>query len=62
MYAVKHNNAFSALLATSFGHYCHHQANITQFKKGWLHIVHKMLRCMEFRLKLCLKINNSFTN
>jgi hypothetical protein len=31
---VKHNNVFFALLATNFGHYSHHQANIVQkFKK-----------------------------
>jgi len=27
MYTVKHNNVFFALLATSYGHYIHHQAN-----------------------------------
>lgn len=36
-----------ALLATSFGHYGYHQANIVQeFKKGWLHIVREVLRSM----------------
>jgi len=34
-------------LATSLGHYGHHQANIVQkFKNGWLHIARKMLSCM----------------
>jgi len=40
-------NVFFALLAISFGHYGHHQANIVQkFKKGCLHIVRNMLRYM----------------
>jgi len=47
MYVHKHNNVFFALLATSSGHYSQNQANIVQkFKKGWLHIVRKMLRYM----------------
>ena len=29
-YTVKHDNVFFALLATSFGHYGHHEANIVQ--------------------------------
>jgi hypothetical protein len=38
---------FFALLATTFGHFGHHQANIVQkFKKGWLHIVRIMLGYM----------------
>ena len=27
VYAAEHNNVFIALVATSFGHYCHRQAN-----------------------------------
>ena len=27
MFSVEHDNVFIALVATSFGHYCHHQAN-----------------------------------
>jgi len=43
---------FFALLATSFGHYGHHQANFVHtFKKGWLHEVRKMLRCVEPHLQ-----------
>jgi len=30
MYAAEHNNVFIALVATSFGHYCHRQARATQ--------------------------------
>ena len=46
IYSHKQQHIF-ALSVTSFGHYGHHQANILQkFKKGWLHIVRKMLRCM----------------
>jgi hypothetical protein len=30
MYTVKHNNVFFALLANSFSHYGHHQANAIQ--------------------------------
>jgi len=30
MYAVKHNNVFFAVMDTSFGHYGHYQANVTQ--------------------------------
>jgi hypothetical protein len=30
MYTLKHNNVLFALLATSFGHYSHHQASIVQ--------------------------------
>ena len=52
MCTVKNNNVFFALLATGFGHYCLHQANTVQkFKKGWLHTVHKMLRCMGSHLQ-----------
>jgi len=29
-YTVKHNHVFSALMATSFGHYSHHHTNILQ--------------------------------
>jgi hypothetical protein len=30
MHSVQHNNVFSALVATSFGRYDHHQANVIQ--------------------------------
>lgn len=30
MYSVQHNNAFTALVVTSFGRYDHHQANTVQ--------------------------------
>jgi len=30
MCSVEHNNVFIALVATSFGHYGHHQANVIQ--------------------------------
>jgi len=30
MYSVRHNNIFIALVATSFGHSSHHQANAIQ--------------------------------
>jgi len=54
-YAHTQSNAtmyFFVLLATSFGHYGHHQANIVQkSEKGWLHIVRKMLRCMGSHLQ-----------
>ena len=36
MYSIKHNNIFIALVATSFGHYDHHQTNDIQNLKGFV--------------------------
>jgi hypothetical protein len=33
MHSFEHNNVFIALVATSFGHYGHHQANAIQYFK-----------------------------
>jgi len=47
MYTVKHNNIFFAFVATTFGHFGHHQANTTQrFKKVGYKWCIKMLSCM----------------
>jgi len=51
MYVVKHNSVFFIpLVATSFSHFDHHQANTTQNLKGWLHVV-----CVNF--KSCIYTN-----
>ena len=53
MYSVQHNNVFIALVATSSGRYDHHQANVIQNLKGWLHVVHKKSSCMGSLLPQC---------
>ena len=41
MYSVEHNHVFIALVATTFGRYDRHQANVAQNFNVWLHVVHQ---------------------
>jgi len=46
MHTVKHNNVYFALVATSFGHYGHHQAKLYKKCKKAGYVLH----CMESHL------------
>jgi len=50
MYSVGHNSIFVALMATSFGHNGHHQANVIQNLKRLLYVVQKLSSCMASHL------------
>jgi hypothetical protein len=44
-YSVELKNIFIVLLTTSFGRYDHLTASVIQnFKKGWLHVLHKNVK------------------
>ena len=50
MYSVGHNNIFIALMATSFDHNGHHQANFIQNLKMLVHEVQNLSSCMGYYL------------
>jgi len=51
MYSVEHNNVFIAFLATSFGHYGHHQANAIQNLKRLLVPVQDVMEILHITKK-----------